>query len=118
MTFWQIAILLVYAVGLAIGQVLFKLAAQGWPRSGGLVDRMLTLLLNPWLILAVATYAGLSLLWVWILSQVPLTRAYPFIMITFVATMLAGVLFFHEALSRTQLAGAGLILAGLALLAR
>jgi drug/metabolite transporter (DMT)-like permease len=64
----------VFAVSLAIGQVMFKLAAadisaaQDW-RAG---------LLSCWLFGALVLYALTTVLWVSILIKLPLSRAYPF----------------------------------------
>ena len=48
---------------------------------------------------AVALYAAATLLWVRILTTVPLSRAYPFVALAFVLVPAAGYLFFHEAIS-------------------
>ena len=43
-------------------------------------------LLNGYFFVAVILYAALTVLWVWILSFTPLSRAYPFVALAFALT--------------------------------
>ena len=77
-----------------------------------------SVLLQNWYFLgAVALYAALSVLWVWVLTVTPLSRAYPFVAITFALTPLFGGLLFAEPLSARLLIGLVVILGGLYLVA-
>ncbi len=70
--------LAIFSIALAVGQLLFKqtgLAIRGQP----LLDAMLSLARQPALYAALTIYAGATLLWVWILSRVPLMQAYPWV---------------------------------------
>ena len=64
---------------------------------------------------ALLLYCGLAVLWVWILSFTPLSRAYPFVAIAFFVTPMLGSLIFGEPLHLRALAGIVLILCGLVL---
>lgn len=108
-----IGILLVYAVALAGGQVLFKLAALRFSPSSSRYDDAVSLALNPFLVVAVLLYALLSAFWVWVLTFVPLSTAYPFVALTFVLTVASGAIFFGEPVSFRLILGGGLIIAGL-----
>lgn len=108
----QILLLCLYAAAMAGGQVLFKLAAL---RSGG--ERLTGLAQNGFFLAALAVYFALAVLWVWILGFTPLSRAYPFVALAFAITPLAGALLFSEPLPARLLAGIGVILAGLVLVA-
>ena len=113
----RVAVLVAYAVGLVGGQLLFKAAAlqlSGWTP---LVSRLVELLQNWYFLGAVALYAALSVLWVWVLTVTPLSRAYPFVAITFALTPLFGGLVFAEPLSARLLIGLVVILGGLYLVA-
>lgn len=114
LTLWQILLLSAYAAGMSGGQVLFKMAAlrSGAPESG-IGERLLGLVLNPYFIAAVALYAAYAVLWVWILTFIPLSRAYPFIALAFALTPLLGGLLFGDAISVRLLAGIFFILCGL-----
>lgn len=112
----EMLVLVGYAFGMAAGQVLFKMAALQMPAAGTFAQRLLALALNPTFLVAILLYGALSGLWVWILTTVPLSRAYPFVALAFVLTLSAGVLFFGEALNLRLLMGSALVLAGLLLI--
>jgi drug/metabolite transporter (DMT)-like permease len=110
----QIALLLLYAGGMAGGQLLFKSAALRYAAStGASSERLFGVLQNGFFVAAVALYAGLALLWVWVLSFTPLSRAYPFVAIAFAITPLLGGLVFSEPLPPRLFVGLFLILGGL-----
>jgi len=118
MATWHIALLLAYAGGMSIGQVLFKLAATDAFRASpgdATANQIVRLALNPYFAGAMLMYLLLSVMWVWILSFTPLSRAYPFVAAAFVATPLLGHLLFHEAIDLRFLLGLILIVCGLML---
>lgn len=75
-----IALTLVCVLGIAAGQVLFRLAAQRIQAA----DWLHTLVLNPWLWTALVVYGVATLLWIWVLRTAPLHRVYPFFALAFV----------------------------------
>jgi len=111
MTPTLVVMLVLYSVMLASGQILFKMAAESAREEGG--SFFIALLFEPKFIIAVALYGLLTLLWTWILSQVPLSRAYPFVALAFVVTPVLGSLLLGKRLSGTVMLGTGLVLAGL-----
>jgi drug/metabolite transporter (DMT)-like permease len=111
----QISILVFYATGMAGGQLLFKAAAMRFVSSATPIERILGLLLNGYFIAALLLYAALSLLWVWVLSFTPLSRAYPFVALAFALTPFLGMLAFAEPFSWRLAGGILLILCGLVL---
>lgn len=114
----QITLLLLYSIGMSAGQLLFKLAAQSFlsPNASTIsLGRMAQLGLNPYFVGAMSLYLGLSVLWVWILTFTPLSRAYPFVAVAFVVTPLLGHFFFMEALDLRFYLGLSLIVLGLIL---
>ena len=112
----QLALLIAYAFGMAAGQLLFKTAAL---RLGGgtLAARALGLATNGWFLAAIALYAALSVLWVWVLTFTPLSRAYPFVAIAFAVTPLLGAFVFGEPLTARAIIGVGIVAVGLVLIA-
>jgi drug/metabolite transporter (DMT)-like permease len=108
----QIVLLIGYAAAMVGGQLLFKLAAGRAPADGALGERLFGLL-NVYLVLAVVLYAALSLLWVWLLTFTPLSRAYPFVALAFALTPLFGIVLFGEPFSTKLAIGIALILCGL-----
>ena len=109
----QIALLVAYALALAGGQLLFKMAATRGGGDGSFGERIAASLLNGYFAVAVILYAALTVLWVWILSFTPLSRAYPFVALAFAVTPALGAMMFSEPLSVRLVIGIALILAGL-----
>lgn len=93
----------------ALGQVLFKAGAH----------RAETLLhfFNAWILIGLFAYGVGTLLWIYVLSRMPLTVAYPFTALTFALVYLAGVFLFGEPMTLRALSGVILILGGLFLIA-
>ena len=100
LTLTQVLLLAAYAAGMSGGQLLFKSAALRYGAAGcDTSERLLGLLHNVYFLVAVLLYAGLSVLWVWLLSFTPLSRAYPFVALAFALTPFLGALVFQEAVS-------------------
>jgi drug/metabolite transporter (DMT)-like permease len=117
LTLGQFTLLCAYAGGMAGGQILFKLASPSLAGTGPMVARLLALLQNGYFVAALMAYLALALVWVWILSFTPLSRAYPFVALALVITPLLGGVIFAEPLSPRLLLGIGVILCGLFLVA-
>ena len=113
LSYVQIALLTAYAVGMAGGQLLFKMAALRAPADGPLIERLSAMMLNGFFVAAMLLYAALALLWVWILNFTPLSRAYVFVALAFALTPLLGVMVFAEPFSVRLVIGIALILCGL-----
>ncbi len=109
-------VMVLYSLGMAVGQVLFKLAAT---RSTDLESaRGMLGFVNMYLIAGLFLYAVLTLAWVWILKSVPLSKAYPFVALAFVFTPLLSKLVFGEVLNIAYFLGMALIAAGVIVIAR
>jgi drug/metabolite transporter (DMT)-like permease len=113
LTVSQILLLMVYAAGMSGGQVLFKMAALRYVAEGGVGERLLGLVCNIYFVTALVFYAGYAILWVWILSFTPLSRAYPFVALAFALTPLLGAMLFGETISLRLVVGLLFILCGL-----
>ena len=109
-------------VGLTIllgvyGQIVLKWQtkeAGAFPTStASRLEYLHQLVLNPWVISALfgAVVAGVA--WIVALSQLELSRVYPFVSASFVAVLLLSALFFHESLTPLKVVGALLIVSGL-----
>ena len=73
---------------------------------------------NKWLLAGIATYALEALVWLRILSEVPISVAFPIASLNFLGVALASRWFLGEVVTRRQWAGAGLVTMGVALVAR
>ena len=113
----QISLLVTYAVAMAGGQILFKLAALQGPASGDFSERLGAMAANKFFAAAIALYAVLTLLWVWILSFTPLSRAYLFVALAFAITPFAGGVVFGEPITMRLAIGVAVIVFGLIIVA-
>lgn len=77
------------------------------------LDYLRHLALNPWVISALCGAALAAVAWIVALSQLELSRVYPFVSASFVLVLLFSALIFHEPLTTLKLVGAALIIAGL-----
>jgi undecaprenyl phosphate-alpha-L-ara4N flippase subunit ArnE len=93
-------------------QLSFKLGSARAQKTPGLIGAVLR---QPLIWLGVTFWVVESIAWVFALQRLPLSVAYPFMTLTYAAVPLAGLLLLKERMSRRQLAGAGLIFAGVAL---
>ena len=113
LTLAQFIWLAAYAAGMAAGQILFKLAAQRLGSSGTASERLIELAGNAYFYAAFALYCTLAILWVWILTFTPLSRAYPFVALAFAITPFLGAWMFSEPVDLRLGLGIAAILCGL-----
>jgi drug/metabolite transporter (DMT)-like permease len=92
------------------GQMFFKLGAQEKEISS--IPDILKLFLSPMIIIAVTLYVGTTILWVYILSKMPLSYAYPFIALAFPLVIAISSFLFHESVPVHRWVGVGIIVFG------
>ena len=96
-------------------QIAFKLAAKELGDGALDADWLAAAAGSPTVWCAVLLYLTVFVLWMLILQQIDLSRAFPLTALTYITVPAAGVLFFHESLSLAQIAAIALILAGVIL---
>lgn len=101
-------------VGIAAGQLLFKLSASSWQRAGTLFDPHALGLL----VAAFALYGITTIAWVWVLQKVELGRVYPLMALAFVLVPAASYLFLGERFQPQYIVGVVLIVAGISIAMR
>ncbi|MBX3609025.1 MAG: EamA family transporter [Hydrogenophaga sp.] len=72
---------------------------------------------SPMVWLGLFCYGASAVLWLWVLSRLDVSLAYPLVSLGFVVTMLLGVLWLGEPFSWARVAGCTLIVIGVTLLA-
>jgi undecaprenyl phosphate-alpha-L-ara4N flippase subunit ArnE len=108
--------LLTVALILGGGQMLFKMAAERLVIGQGPVAFALSFVTRL-MLAALALYGVATVLWVYLLNGLPLSRAYPFIGLVFAFVPLLSWLVFRDALDIRYVLGLALMLAGLYLVA-
>ena len=105
-------LLITSVIGIAAGQILFKLASQSLSPSKHWMDSLGSLAFNGYLIASIMLYMAITLLWVYLLRAVPLNAAYPFMGLTFLFVPALGAIVLGEPLTARILVGGLIILVG------
>jgi multidrug transporter EmrE-like cation transporter len=92
-------------------QIFLKLSAAAAPANFG-ETWFLNLVSSPWFILAITAEIACFVLWLRILAEFDLAKAFPMSAISYVFVLASAWLFFAEPVSALQLTGSALILAG------
>lgn len=109
--FKQLIFIIATVFLLAVGQILFKVAAEKIDFAGqGIVA---SLLLNTTLIIALIIYAVATFCWLMVLKGIPLRLAYPFAALGFFIVPLLSYLFLGEPLRASSFIGAAIIMVGI-----
>lgn len=107
-------VLVLLSVGMVCaGQLMFKLV--GFRLGQGMLvwdPRVLGIAL-----VSFALYGLATLLWIYILRSTPITKAYPYMALSFVIVPIGGVWLFSESIKPLYIAGIALIVAGIFLTA-
>jgi drug/metabolite transporter (DMT)-like permease len=103
------------------GQLLVKHGINlqgGGSFAAGLLRGYLRIYSSPWVLLGSGLYAVSILFWVYSLSRVPLSFAYPFVSLSYVLVILASRLLLGEAVPPLRWLGVAVICAGILLVSR
>jgi undecaprenyl phosphate-alpha-L-ara4N flippase subunit ArnE len=110
---WQLLCLsVIQSAMLALGQLTLKMALQKMPTFEWTFCFCREMLTNWWFLLCGLLFGGGSLLWMYILRHYPLNTAYPLASLSYLFAMLFGVVFLHETVTWSRLAGVLLIMIG------
>lgn len=85
--------------------------------AGGVGSTYVQALTSPWVWLGLGMYGASAVAWLWVLSRLDVGLAYPLVSLGFVITLVVGVFWLGEPWSWPRLAGAGLIVMGVLLMA-
>ena len=102
-------IALICVVGIASGQILFKLSALSLRKTGSLFDPSTMLLLFA----AFTFYGVMTIAWIWVLQKADLGRIYPLMALAFVIVPIGSYFFFGERFQPQYFLGVALIMAGI-----
>lgn len=105
---------IVCVIGIAVGQILFKLSAQSLHKTGSFFDiGTLTLLFSAFFLYGLTTIA-----WVWVLQKAELGRVYPLMAMAFILVPIGSYLFLGERFNSQYFIGVALIAAGIVIAVR
>ena len=111
----HILMLTIFAAGMGLGQLLFKWSAlrQTINTDSSLLLRLISLFSDWPFLLGLVLYCSLTVYWIWLLTFLPLSRAYPFTFLSLAIAAIGSALFFHEPLTFPFVTGLVLIGVGL-----
>jgi drug/metabolite transporter (DMT)-like permease len=92
--------LAIFTFVMVVGQLTFKRVAQSLDGISGIGAILRHLVLNPWFLAALMLYGGATLLWVMVLRETPLSKAYMFVALAFALVPLGASVLFHESLGQ------------------
>ncbi len=113
MTWLNYFVLLLCVLGLSSGHILFKLCGARMKDAG-----LAGLLSFELFYAAILLYGAVSLLWIWTLQDIPLSRAYAFVAMSFVVVPVFSRIFLGEMMPFVFWVGTALIMSGIFLVAR
>lgn len=101
-------------IGIAAGQILFKLSATALRQAGTFLDiRVAAILFS-----ALALYGITTIAWVWVLQCIELGRAYPLMALAFVLVPIGSYFILGERFQPQYFIGVALILTGIVVAVR
>ena len=106
-----IILCIVNAIFLITGQILFKMGMK--ERTFDSVSTVLKIMLTSLVLPGLIIYACATVLWLYILSRVPISRAYPIQALVYPAIMVLAKYFFNEEITIMRWIGAGIICIGI-----
>jgi len=122
MTFTVLSLILLTVLLSAVAQLTLKLGVTSMnleaALQSGLVQAGLAAAGSPFVWLGLIIYGFSVALWLWVLSKVDLSVAYPFVGLGFVVTMLFGMFFLQESVTPTRAIGTFCIVVGCVLVGR
>jgi drug/metabolite transporter (DMT)-like permease len=99
------------------GQLCFKIGADRLPSNRSVIGSARAVLSSSWLIAGLCVYAVEVIVWLKILSDVPLSIAFPIASLNFLGVTLASATILGERVGRPQWLGAWLVTIGVAIVA-
>ncbi len=100
---------IICVIGIAFGQLLFKLCANSYREYQTILNSTtLSLLFS-----SLALYGIMTILWIWLLSKSDLCKLYPFMALAFVVVPIQSYLFLGEHITIRYLLGVCLIILGI-----
>lgn len=102
----------------SIAQVLLKKGVAATDLSKLSIDALLPLLTDVKFILGILSYGVSLLLWLHVLSQLEVSRAYPMVSLGYIVTMFIAYLWIGEPISVGKIAGTCMIVIGVFLISK
>lgn len=110
------ALVLINVLFLTTGQILWKLSVRGVVNYN--FSTVLGVLFSPYFLFGGVLYVFATLIWIFLLSKMPLSTLYPLQSLAYVFGLLAGHFVFNEFISVQKIIGVAIILIGVYFIAK
>lgn len=118
----NILIIIACSVLLTTGQILWKIGLRHEPGDGfptsGVISLTLGYLRSPYVLTGLLVYAIATLMWFRVLSECPMSMAYPLMSSSYILGIIAGRVVFSEAVPTTRWLGSLVICIGIWLVSK
>lgn len=112
MTLFNALLILLNTLILVSGQFLWKIGMTNRSVSFDSIGAIIRVLFSPYILSGLFLYGMATVLWLFILTKVPLSVAYPIQSIAYVLAVFGAYFLFHEEITIWKVIGVILIMAG------
>ena len=103
------------AFSMSVGQILFKIGSK--TISGDSVGNLIiSFISNPFLIMGIILYAITIIIWIYVLTLLPLSIAYPITALAYIIVPIISMIFLKEKISLQAFIGSIMIIFGIAII--
>ncbi|MGG5252863.1 EamA family transporter [Neobacillus sp. SM06] len=111
-------LLLTNILFLVLGQTSWKIGLEKLQLHGSLIQKFFQFVFSPFIFLGFVLYILATVIWMYLLSKLPLSFLYPLQSIAYVLALFVGLFLFKEQIPITRWVGTGIILLGVYLVVR
>lgn len=101
---------------LVSGQTLWKIGIAGKDLKG--IQGVIMAMFSPWVIAGIVLYVIATVVWIYLLSRMPLSLLYPLQSLAYIAAVFVAIFVFKEHVSPIRWIGVAVILVGAALVVK
>ncbi|UOY91321.1 EamA family transporter [Ectobacillus sp. JY-23] len=111
-------LILVNILCLVLGQTSWKLGMENMQLHGNIVQKFFQFVFSPLIFLGFVLYILATVIWMYLLSKLPLSFLYPLQSLAYVFSLIIAFLIFKEHIPITRWIGTGVILFGVYLIVK
>ena len=98
------------------GQVFFRAGVDN--RSFGSIEEIVRTIFSPLIFAGLVIYALSTILWLYVLTRIPISQAYPMLALAYPAMLIIAKFLFNEDISLIRWIGVGVVCIGVVLVAK
>jgi drug/metabolite transporter (DMT)-like permease len=111
-------LILINILCLVFGQTAWKYGMQNVHLQGSLIAKFFQFVFSPFILLGFALYIIATVVWMYLLSKLPLSFLYPLQSLAYVFSIVIAILIFKEHVPAIRWVGTGVILLGVYLIVK